>query len=302
MASNYDENKLTKLGALKSLAEKIKNDYAKQSDLTALSSKVEGLVTAGGEPNKIEKIKVNGTEQNITPADKSVDIKVPVNVSELTNDAKYQKDTDVAATVKTEIAKAGHASFKVVTQLPEAETAEDNVLYLYKNAGTSHYDIYAKVQGDAGATLELLDDVSVDLSEYSKTEEITKLLANKVDKSGDKQLSTEDFTSELKEKLENIEDNANNYTHPASAKGGSKVSGLYKIATDADGHISDAVAVTSADIAALGVKITDTTYSDVTAGGVSGLMSGKDKTKLDGINIATEEEVTAMLEEVFAAA
>ena len=56
--ADYDVNKLTKLGALKALAEKIKGDYAKQTDFTALSKKVDGLVTAGGEPNVIEKIKI----------------------------------------------------------------------------------------------------------------------------------------------------------------------------------------------------------------------------------------------------
>ena len=37
----------------------------------------------------------------------------------------------------------------------------------------------------------------------------------------------------------------------------------------------------------------------MTAGGASGLMSGADKQKLDGMVIATDDEVTEMLNEVF---
>lgn len=36
-------------------------------------------------------------------------------------------------------------------------------------------------------------------------------------------------------------------------------------------------------------------------GGASGLMSGADKTKLDGLIVAEDTEVTEMLNEVFAA-
>lgn len=88
------------------------------------------------------------------------------------------------------------------------------------------------------------------------------------------------------------------YTHPTSAAG-AQASGLYKITTDANGHVTAAEAVTSADIAALGVKITDTTYTDVTANGASGLMSGADKAKLDSLTVAEDGDVTAMLAEVF---
>lgn len=90
------------------------------------------------------------------------------------------------------------------------------------------------------------------------------------------------------------------YTHPASSGGGSKAAGLYKIATDANGHVSAATAVAKEDIAALGVKVTDTTYSDATTS-VHGLMSIADKKKLDDMTVATDEEVNTMLTKYFAA-
>lgn len=68
----YDASKLTKLAALKALAQKVQSSYALQKDLTALSERVDDLVTAGGEPNKLEGIKVNGTLLTLT--DKIADI------------------------------------------------------------------------------------------------------------------------------------------------------------------------------------------------------------------------------------
>lgn len=68
----YDNTHLVKLAALKALAEKVKTDYALKSELTALSGRVDGLVTAGGEPNVLTGVKVNGTALAI--AEKMVDI------------------------------------------------------------------------------------------------------------------------------------------------------------------------------------------------------------------------------------
>lgn len=70
----YDVNKLLQLSHLKSLAEKVAADCAKQTDLTKLSEKVEGIIATGGEANKLEGVKVNGVALSI--ADKMVDLLV----------------------------------------------------------------------------------------------------------------------------------------------------------------------------------------------------------------------------------
>ena len=132
------------------------------------------------------------------------DVTVPTKVSELTNDSKFQTESEVATAVATAIAATGHASFKKISSIPTAETAEDNVLYLVMNDKTKHYDIYAKVDSE----VVLLDDTTVDLSGYATVEELNK----KVDKVDGKQLSTEDYTTAEKEKLAGL----SNYTHPTS--------------------------------------------------------------------------------------
>lgn len=281
----YNTEKLAKLEALKALAERVKSDYATKESVEALTNRVGDLETAGGEPNVISAVKVNGTAQAVT--DKAVDIKVPVKVSELTNDSKFQSDTQVATAIAQAIAASGHASFEKVDAVPAADAAQENVLYLVMNSKTKHYDIYAKV----GATVELLDDTTVDLSGYSTTEAINALLAEKVDVEEGKGLSSNDYTDAEKTKLAGLE----NYTHPTHT---AKASGFYKVTVDALGHVTAAAAVAKSDITALGIPAQDTTYSEATAS-ANGLMAAADKNKLDGLNVATTAEVTEMLNEVF---
>lgn len=73
------------------------------------------------------------------------------------------------------------------------------------------------------------------------------------------------------------------YTSSVSAAG-AKTSGLYKIATDANGHVTAAAAVVKGDIIALGIPAQDTTYVDATQS-AHGLMSTADKKKLDRVEI-----------------
>lgn len=149
------------------------------------------------------------------------------------------------------------------------------MLYLVMNSKTKHYDIYAKVENE----VVLLDDTTVDLTNY-------------VEKEDGKGLSTNDYTTEDKEKLAGL----NNYTHPSYTQ---QSSGFYKVTVDATGHVSAVEAVTKEDITGLGIPAQDTTYSPATSE-ADGLMSKNDKTKLDGIEVASLEEVQEMLNEVFA--
>lgn len=72
----YDVSKMTKLAALKELATKL--DTAIDAEVAAreaLAEKVDTLVSTGGEPNVIESVKVNGTALEVT--DKAVDVLIP---------------------------------------------------------------------------------------------------------------------------------------------------------------------------------------------------------------------------------
>lgn len=171
--------------------------------------------------------------------------------------------------------------FKVVESLPTSDIDETKI-YLVKSAETTTGNEYSEYIY-ANKKWELLGTYKseVDLTPYAKTADVNTALATKVDKETGKGLSANDFTDALKTKLDGIEAGANNYTHPTSAAG-AKTSGLYKIATDATGHVTAAAAVAKADITALGIPAQDTTYNAATTS-AAGLMSAADKKKLDAI-------------------
>lgn len=274
----YNEEKLARLKHLKQLAQKAK------AESDAVATRVKSLEDAGAQANKIESIKVNGTAQTIDP-DKSVNITVPTKTSQLNNDSTFQTSAQVVAAINTAISKSGHASFQKVDAVPKADAAQENILYLVMNTTTKHYDIYAKIKGSSDSyTMELLDDTTVDLS-------------GKVDKVAGKGLSTNDYTTAEKTKLAGIAEGANKYVHPSYT---AKTSGLYKVTVDATGHVSAVAAVTKGDITALGIPGQDTTYPEATTA-KAGLMSAADKSKLDGMTIATDAEVSEILTEVFGA-
>lgn len=274
----YNEEKLARLKHLKQLAQKAK------AESDAVATRVKALEDVGAQANKIESIKVNGTAQTIDP-DKSVNITVPTKTSQLNNDSTFQTSEQVVAAINTAISKSGHASFQKVDAVPKADAAQENILYLVMNTTTKHYDIYAKIKGSSDSyTMELLDDTTVDLS-------------GKVDKVAGKGLSTNDYTTAEKTKLAGIAEGANKYVHPSYT---AKTSGLYKVTVDATGHVSAVAAVTKGDITALGIPGQDTTYPEATTA-KAGLMSAADKSKLDGMTIATDAEVSEMLTEVFGA-
>nr|DAG58257.1 MAG TPA: Head fiber protein [Bacteriophage sp.] len=274
--ADYDINHLTKLGHLQKLAQK-ENQKA-----NALAARVDALERAGAQANKIESIKVNGTAQTIA-SDKSVNITVPTKTSQLANDSTFQTSAQVVAAINTAISKSGHASFQKVDAVPKVDAAQENILYLVMNTTTKHYDIYAKIKGDGDSyTMELLDDTTVDLS-------------GKVDKVAGKGLSTNDYTTAEKTKLAGIAEGANKYVHPSHT---AATSGLYKITVDALGHVIAVTKVTKEDITGLGIPGTNTTYG-LASTTANGLMSKEDYAKLNGMVLATDTEVDAMLTEVF---
>lgn len=222
--------KLITLDQFKMLANKVhEEDNALGVRIDNVVSQVEGLVTAGGEPNVLNGVKVNGNALTIT--DKMVDLVIEtgsengtINVagaavaikglaslaykSEISEDelsealkasiaakateadlnalevrvetaegaikalqdAGYQTEAQVQTIVNAAIAASGHAHFETTETDPTSEgfEAQENVMYLYMNAATNHYDIYAKV----GDKVVLLDDTTVDLSTYSTTEQM----------------------------------------------------------------------------------------------------------------------------------
>ena len=164
----YDVKNLATLGHLKALAQQAKaNDDRIEQKVTSLETQVDGLVTAGGEPNKIDAVKVNGTALEIT-----------------------EKAVDIGASISAAVAAADHLQRKKVANLEDIDptaAGADQYIYMVAKAGAKNgdkYDEYMVIGGE----VEKVGDWAVDLSGYVPVEE-------------GKGLSSNDFTDEEKGKL-----------------------------------------------------------------------------------------------------
>lgn len=203
------EKKLIDLTGLQAALQKVNEVKADKSELEALKSRFGEIVDKGGEPNKIDKIKVNGKEQSISETDKSVDITIPTTIEGLSDSNLYAKKTDVtdmledyvtdedldeavsdlgyitSEEVDSKIAETKHAKFKEVSDLPEVDTADENTMYLKKKSEDPNdtYDIYIVTGSDESKQWTKIDDTNVSLVGYATTEEVQELLQSYVKES-----------------------------------------------------------------------------------------------------------------------
>lgn len=126
--------------------------------------------------------------------------------------------------------------------------------------------------------------------------QIVALLGNKVDKVSGKGLSTNDYTTADKKKLDGIAAGANNYTLPTAS--GTTLGGVKTTST-----VTSASGYTPAPIID-GVpyyKDTNTTYNPATQSS-NGLMTSADKKKLDAFGAASTYATTAYVGQQISAA
>ena len=287
-------SKFSTLEQLKLLAQRT------QAELAERDERINGLVTAGGEPNKLEGVKVNGTA--LTIADKMVDILIATGTENGTiavNGADVAvkglaalaykaevSEAELSAALKAVIdAKAAQAdvealSGKVTTLIGEdagksarAIANEELAKQLVAEGAAESLDtleeIAAWIQahpGDAAAMNKAIDDLealvgklpaeatstnvvdyiaeaitTIGIGDYAKTEEMTAaieaaladyykktevdgLLNGKVDKVEGKGLSTNDYTTEEKEKLAGVAEGATK-VEKSNVNGNVKVNG-----------------------------------------------------------------------------
>lgn len=149
------------------------------------------------------------------PSNKTV-VNIPSNLSAFSNDAgfidntvnnllNYYKKTETytQAEVQALISAIVTLNILVVQTLPTQDISTTTI-YLVPKATAETQDVYDEYIYVNNAW-EHIGSTQVDLSNYYTKTETDALLADKVDKVAGKQLSTEDFTSALKSKLEGIE-------------------------------------------------------------------------------------------------
>lgn len=230
-------SKHTTIDQLKLLAQRTKTEIdAVDSKVTSLTTRVEDLVTAGGEPNVITAIKVNGTPQAIT--DKAVDIAVPGYTIEKAADSGdyasiYQLMKDGVATgaainiPKDMVVQSGSvvtldADGATAVGLTNAGTyiklvlanATNDTLYI-DVSGLIEYVTSGSVAGDMvvinidetthKVTATITDGTITKVKLAAEVQDVLDDVANKVDKVEGKGLSSNDYTDEEKAKLAAIE-------------------------------------------------------------------------------------------------
>lgn len=162
---------------------------------TAEKTKLAGIAE-GAEANVIEGVKVNGVEATITDKIAEVTINVPTKVSELTNDSKFQTESEVASTVATAVNGLATENFvkeqianinkkEVVTSV-DAMT-DPNTIYLMANAGETNniYDEYIVIvtgEGEAATkTVEKIGTTEVDLTNYVQESDLVAITNAEID-------------------------------------------------------------------------------------------------------------------------
>lgn len=302
---SYDVNKLTKLGHLKSLANKIKADYATKAELAAIKVPEYSVAKqATAEAGFL-------STYYLTKDGAQVGEKINIPKDFLVNSADIK--TVETADTPYEGAQVGDLYIDFVINSKSADDTASHV-YLPVNELVDAYT------GGNGIEVSAQNLISAKIDTANANGLGVTAAGFKLDVAT---ASTAGAMSAAdKAKLDGIAEGANNYTHPAHT---AHESGLYKVTVDAQGHVSGAEAATKEDITGLGIPAQDTTYQPAVADGADGLLTGADKAKLDGVaagatkveasttpgnikvngtetavvTIATDEEVTEMLAEVF---
>ena len=241
----YNIENYPKLRDLKALAQRVEQDFATKQELDTLTGRVDELVTAGGEPNVITAVKVNGTALPIT--DKAVDIGVPGYTIEKAADsgdyaAIYQLKKDgVAAGPAINIPKDMVVQAGSVVTDPEGQAAGTYIKLVLQNVeeplfidvgGLIEYVTSGSAEGDM--VVITIDDTTHKVTAAITDGTVTKAklaaalvteIEGKVDKVEGKGLSANDYTTEDKTKLAGVAVGATK-VEASTTNGNVKVNGV----------------------------------------------------------------------------
>lgn len=151
------------------------HEHANKSVIDTITQAAIDAWTAA-QANVIESIKINGTAQ--TPdANKAVDITVPTNVSDLTNDSLFQTQAQVTAAIGAAVDAITGIDFAIVQTLPA--TGVKGTIYLVPadNNGMQgdvyNEHIWLEADNDNPARFEKIGTTEAKLSNYWSKAELT---------------------------------------------------------------------------------------------------------------------------------
>ena len=184
------------------------NDYT-DSEKEKLSN-----IETGSQVNVIESITVNGTNQ--ANSNKTVNISVPTSVSQLTNDSNYQTESQVNSGLALKVDKVTGKSLTSNDFSNDYKTKLDGIESGSQVNNIDNISVNGTRQNISNKTVDISVPTSVSElnndSHYQTNSEVATAISNategKVDKVSGKDLSTNDYTDDEKEKLSGIETSA----------------------------------------------------------------------------------------------
>ena len=190
-----------------------------------------------------------------------------------------------AEQVQAAIAAANHLKYSIVDALPSAEDADANTWYMLYNEETGHYDIYGLIEGE----VRIIDDTTIDLTGYSTTEAMKAWVAQEITALNIDQYATDTEMAAAVERIGALETALGNYYTKTEAE--EYVGGQF------EAFQTSVIDPITASITALGNRVTALeegmdgyATDDEAAAAASAAVEGAK---------ATDEEVSAMLDEVF---
>lgn len=184
-------------------------------------------------------------------------------------DAYTKTQTDSA--IKTAIANSGHLKRTIVTQLPEATTADEHTIYMIKKSspdGTNAYDEYMVVNESGTKKLEKVGDSKVDLTNYATKTEVQTAKSEAISTaSGDATTKANNALASAKSYSDGL---AKNY---ATAAQGAKADTALQKASITSGATNGSIAVGGTDVSVKGLG--SAAYVATTAFDAAGVAESK---------------------------
>lgn len=254
--SVIDTKDATTLQQAKSYADGLGVNYDPAGQAATLVNALEkGQVTTN--KNDIATLKTGKADKSTTLAGYGI------------GDAYTKTQTDSAIT--TAIANSGHLKRTIVTQLPEATTADEHTIYMIKKSspdGTNAYDEYMVVNESGTKKLEKVGDSKVDLTNYATKTEVQTAKSEAISTaSGDATTKANNALASAKSYSDGL---AKNY---ATAVQGAKADTALQKASITSGATNGSIAVGGTDVSVKGLG--SAAYVATTAFDAAGVAESK---------------------------
>lgn len=254
--SVIDTKDATTLQQAKSYADGLGVNYDPAGQAATLVNALEeGQVTTN--KNDIATLKTGKADKSTTLAGYGI------------GDAYTKTQTDSA--IQTAIANSGHLKRTIVTQLPEATTADEHTIYMIKKSspdGTNAYDEYMVVNESGTKKLEKVGDSKVDLTNYATKTEVQTAKSEAISTaSGDATTKANNALASAKSYSDGL---AENY---ATAAHGAKADTALQKASITSGSTNGSIAVGGIDVSVRGLG--SAAYVATTAFDAAGVAESK---------------------------